>query len=74
MFSNGTEYMIFLDNNCNECPHFVNWESDPVNVCEVENRLSTAIMIPEFFPYEWLDRLPGQGYVCRKKAGLEAKV
>ena len=74
MFSNGTEYMIFLDANCNECPHYVDYyDDDPDNVCEVEDKLSRAALIESEWPAEWLDNLPGEGYSCRKKKGLDKK-
>lgn len=61
MFSNGTEYMCFLDRNCNDCRFFVAWEeaTEKKPTCHIEQRIADCTMLDEeeaikVFPYEWL--------------------
>lgn len=70
MFSNGTEYEIFLSNQCERCKYYVDYNEDPANVCEIEERIAIAGALDEgdarkIFPYEWLEE-KGNTYICKR--------
>lgn len=75
LFSNGTEYMGFLESNCLQCKNFVRPnEATPENpVCKIEEAVALAgIGETENFP---VDELIPNGrvyrYDCRQKVARE---
>lgn len=48
MFSNGSEYMWFIEHNCDSCSRFRNWQ------CAIVHRLENARFDETMFPYEYL--------------------
>ena len=51
-FSNGTEYYLFLEKNCERCKHYVDWEEvyGEKPTCETEEALAKAYWDKEWFP------------------------
>lgn len=58
-FSNGTEYMNFLERQCYMCKNYVNWEeaTDENKVCEIEDKISLAQFDILQFPDNELDTI-----------------
>jgi len=77
LFSNGIEYIEFLEKNCLKCSHFVHPEevTDEQSACEIENRIALCGIDPNVIPpLEWLDENEFMHrYDCRKKSGNEPK-
>lgn len=48
MFSNGTEYEWFIENNCDSCKRFRNWQ------CSIVHALENARFDETLFPYDKL--------------------
>ncbi len=48
LFSNGSEYMWFIENNCESCTRFRNWQ------CAIVHKLENARFDESVFPYESL--------------------
>ena len=48
LFSNGMEYEWFIENNCESCTRFRNWQ------CAIVHRLENARFDETVFPYEHL--------------------
>ena len=48
MFSNGTEYEWFIENNCGSCKRFRNWQ------CYIIHALENARFDETLFPYDKL--------------------
>ncbi len=48
VFSNGSEYMWFIENNCDQCTRFRNGK------CAVYNKLEMARWDETLFPYDML--------------------
>lgn len=70
MFSNGTEYASFLDNNCEKCAKFVDWELATTEnpCCRIEERIVVAMIDKSAFPYEHLDENGSMSrYDCKEK-------
>ena len=55
LFSNGTEYELFLETNCESCKRFRNWS------CAIVHRLENARFDETQFPYEHLWDYKGVG-------------
>jgi hypothetical protein len=67
VFSNGTEYEIFLDDNCMRCKKYVWWEeaNDEKPCCPTEETIALANR--ETFPYDKLNRDPDTlQYDCKE--------
>ena len=77
MFSNGTDYEAFLEQNCYRCPLYVHLEqaTDKKLVCEIEERIALAsVGLTEIFPHEWLDKNDSMPtYYCRKIRGKKRR-
>jgi len=76
MFANGTEYICFLEEQCEKCPYYVPFEESSLErpVCFIEDRIARASVREELFPYEWLDETGRiSRYECRRKKGLGPK-
>jgi hypothetical protein len=82
MFSNGTQYNVFEENNCNKCPFYVHYEDVTKNkpICKIEERIALSAHLDrkealKTFPYEWLDDNGSMGlYTCRKKIGKKKEM
>ena len=48
MFSNGTEYEWFIENNCDSCKRFRNWQ------CSIIHALENSRFDETLFPYDKL--------------------
>lgn len=68
MFSNGTEYHIFIDTFCCRCSKFgTDKEGIPYsNSCSIEKKISQAMFEAEKFPKDNVYFVKGQGYICNK--------
>lgn len=68
MFSNGTEYHIFLEMYCFRCSKYkADKDSIPYrNSCSIEKKILEASFGEDAFPKENVYRVEGQGYVCNK--------
>ena len=75
MFSNGTEYMVFQEQNCDRCGHYVDWEeATPDNpVCPIEERLAAAMFDESVFPHEHLAENE-KGFLYCKNFGQKLQV
>jgi hypothetical protein len=79
MFSNGTQYECFLEQNCEKCHFFVYYEdaTEKNPVCSIEDRIAQSSALDreeaiKIFPYEWLDKNDSMSlYNCRKHLGKE---
>ena len=61
MFSNGTEYMWFIENNCDRCVRFRNGR------CRTYRRTEMARLDEKYFPYEDLMDYKGcAGKKCKR--------
>ena len=56
MFSNGTEYELFLETQCFRCSRFRNWHCRIVNACEL-----SRIVGEKAFPFDDLMDFDGVG-------------
>lgn len=59
MFSNGTEYMWFIEHNCDSCTRFRNWQ------CSIIHALENARFDESLFPYDKLWDFKG-GYAGKQ--------
>src|SRR5690606_24717166 len=76
MFANGTEYICFLEEQCEKCPYYVPFEESSLErpVCFIEDRIARASVSEELFPNEWPDETGTRlGYDCRRKKGAGQK-
>lgn len=76
MFSNGTEYLNFLERNCDKCTHFVDYEDSSIEnpCCPIEEDIATAMYEESVFPHDWLDENGSiSRYDCRKRLGKDSK-
>lgn len=62
MFSNGTEYEWFIENNCDSCTRFRNWQ------CSIIHALENARFDETCFPYDKLLDYADEcaGKVCKE--------
>ena len=61
VFSNGTEYIWFLEHNCGQCTRFRNGR------CRIYNRIELARIDEKYFPYDDLMEYPGYaGKKCKQ--------
>lgn len=77
MFSNGSEYDSFLEENCLECPF--SRENNAKTMCEVDQRIGECQWMDtkeavENFPYEWMTKNGRMSrFDCRKKQGKKLR-
>ena len=51
VFSNGTEYMYFLETFCYKCQNYGNWEEGEID-CQIELAMHLAINDISVFPHD----------------------
>lgn len=75
MFSNGTEYMIFLNDYCERCKRYKPDEVDIRRACRTEFKISQVCITGEKkdFPYKDLERI-GFSYRCKRFIGKRERV
>jgi hypothetical protein len=68
MFSNGTEYHVFMERYCFRCSKYKSdKEGIPSNnSCSIEKEIAAAMFEPDTFPYNNVYYKDGQGYTCNK--------
>lgn len=66
MFSNGTEYYIFMEQYCFNCTKLkADAEGIPYrNSCRIEKKIAEAMFDPEAFPKKQVYIKDGQGHIC----------
>ena len=64
MFSNATEYMWFIEHNCDSCYRFRNWQ------CKIIHQLENARFDESAFPYDKLWDYDGgiAGKKCKERS------
>lgn len=71
MFSNGTEYLAFMERNCDRCKNYIHYEdaTEDNPTCHIEEVIAVCAANgeEEDFPYEWLeDNQTISRYNCRE--------
>ena len=75
MFSNGTEYLCFLERNGSSCALY-RPDAEIGKGCHVEEAIDLTAVTgnPTDFPYEWLDENDHMHrYDCRRKGRKKSK-
>ncbi len=50
MFSNGSEYLAFISESCENCKKYIDWQDGPERVCPTEQALATCNITGKGFP------------------------
>lgn len=68
MFSNGTEYHVFMSDYCFKCSKYKSdKEGIPyTNSCKIEKKISEAMFNPDAFPKGSVYYVKDKGYICIK--------
>ena len=68
VFSNGTEYMWFIEHNCDTCKRFRNWQ------CSIVHQIENAMLDESLFPYDKLWDFEGcVGKRCKEWSDVPIK-
>lgn len=68
MFSNGTEYCMFMDIFCYKCSKYKD-DKDGIpykNSCSIEKKIFEAKFEPDKFPKDNVYWIEKQGYICNQ--------
>lgn len=64
MFSNGSEYLDFISESCENCKKFAGWEAFWDQVCPIEQALATCNITGENFPYDKVHPDEDGNWIC----------
>ena len=67
IFSNGTEYQMFLEAKCGNCSKYVDFWNNPEgkDICVIEEDLSVGSLDESMFPFDKVYREKGK-WTCKE--------